>query len=364
VPRRQWYTLSINGERVGYGYDDWRRASEGTVFTRVMRVEVTQLRQRSVVETRLEIRRGPDGVARQIHHEAKAGVEHSRWDEPVRAGMMLPDRPTPGQPSTWEQRFLGANLVWEPCAKDCDASVAHPFDPMAAMVVQSPFRVPRSALAGPIRYVIARPAGGAPRLAVTGEQAVAWDGERAVVTICSTCGVTETLAEADRQRYLAPNAWVQSDAWNIRAFAKRHAGRGTPEQKMSRLVQGVINHMTGNVDYLGYATALDALRTRSGDCTEFAVLLAAAARASGIPARIAVGLVYSDRFSGKKDVFSPHMWVQAWNGTQWISYDAGLGSFDATHIALALGDGNPRNMDAVSQSATEYRIDKLGLVKR
>jgi hypothetical protein len=274
---------------------------------------------------------------------------------------VLPD--LQGKPRRWEQKFLGAQLVWEPCATDCDASVAHPFDPMAAMVVQSPFRIPRSAFAGPIRYVIARPAGGVPRLPATSEQAVALDGEHAVVTICSTCGVSEPLSDADRQRYLAPNAWVQSDAWVIRAFAKRNAGPGTPEQKMPHLVQAVINHMTGKVDYLGYTTARDALRTRSGDCTEFAVLLAAAARAIEIPARIVVGLAYSDRFSGKKDVFSPHMWVQAWTGTKWVSYDAGLGQFDATHIALAIGDGDPRTMDTVSRPASEYRIEKLGLIR-
>jgi len=52
-----------------------------------------------------------------------------------------------------------------------------------------------------------------------------------------------------------------------------------------------------------------------------------------------------------------------WTGTKWISYDAGLGQFDATHIALAIGDGDPRTMDAVSQSAREYRIEKLGRVR-
>ncbi len=100
---------------------------------------------------------------------------------------------------------------------------------------------------------------------------------------------------------------------------------------------------------------------RSGDCTEFSVLLAALARSRGIPARIAVGFAYSDRFSGKKDVFSPHTWVQAWTGKRWVSYDAGLGEFDATHIAVAIGDGDPLDMQAVA--APEWRIEKLGLLK-
>jgi hypothetical protein len=121
--------------------------------------------------------------------------------------------------------------------------------------------------------------------------------------------------------------------------------------------------MTGGVDYLGYATAVEALQNRSGDCTEFAVLLAAAARARGIPTRVVAGLVYAARFSGKKDVFSPHMWVQAWIDGRWVSFDAGLERFDATHIALVVGDGDPRRMDVDSGASGQWRIEKLGLLK-
>ena len=132
---------------------------------------------------------------------------------------------------------------------------------------------------------------------------------------------------------------------------------------MLHLVDAVRYHMTGPVDYLGYASAEEALRTRSGDCTEYAVLLAALARARNIPARVSYGLVYADRFSGKKDVFSPHAWVQAWTGTRWESYDAGIGEFDATHLALGIGRGDPRDPENDAGSPAELRIEKLGLVK-
>ena len=45
--------------------------------------------------------------------------------------------------------------------------------------------------------------------------------------------------------------------------------------------------------------------------------------------------------SGVPHVFAPHAWVQAWDGTRWTSYDAALGRFDAGHIALMIGDGDP-----------------------
>jgi len=188
------------------------------------------------------------------------------------------------------------------------------------------------------------------------------DGSTAILTVCATCGVPEQLTESERRRYLQSNAWVQSELPEIRDFANRHGRRGTQREIMDNLVIAVRNHMTGPVDYLGYASAAEALRTRSGDCTEYAVLLAALARARDIPSRVAYGLVYADRFSGKKDVFSPHAWVQVWTGTRWQSYDAGIGEFDATHLALGLGDGDPRDVQAAFVAPADLRIEKLGRV--
>ncbi|MBK8860886.1 MAG: transglutaminase domain-containing protein [Sphingomonadales bacterium] len=79
-----------------------------------------------------------------------------------------------------------------------------------------------------------------------------------------------------------------------------------------------------------------------GDCTEDAVLLAALARTAGIPARVASGLVYDrERFHGARDAFLPHSWTLAWIDGRWRSFDISIGTFDATHIALSLGDGEP-----------------------
>ena len=233
---------------------------------------------------------------------------------------------------------------------------------MSKLVVQSPYRIPEGALKGPIRYVISRVDGKTPLIPETGEQAVVTNGPTAVLTVCATCGISEQLPDSERQRYLRPNAWVQSDFPELKAFANRYGQGRTQKETMDNLVTAVQNHMTGPVDYLGYASAAEAFRTRAGDCTEFAVLLAALARAKGFPARIAYGLVYADRFSGKKDVFSPHAWVQVWTGTRWQSYDAGIGSFDATHLALSLGDGDPRDVQSASDAPADLRIEKLGHV--
>ncbi|MFN9738187.1 MAG: transglutaminase domain-containing protein [Pseudomonadota bacterium] len=91
---------------------------------------------------------------------------------------------------------------------------------------------------------------------------------------------------------------------------------------------------------VGYASAAETVASREGDCTEHAVLLAALARALGVPARVVNGLAYAPAFAGRENVFVPHAWIKAWDGRRWGSYDAALPGFDAGHIALSVGDGD------------------------
>ncbi len=104
---------------------------------------------------------------------------------------------------------------------------------------------------------------------------------------------------------------------------------------------------------VGFASASEAVRSREGDCTEHGVLLAAALRADGIPARVVAGVVYVDEFVGSSAVFGYHMWAQALievdGKPRWIDLDATLSekeAFDATHIAMvvsSLADDQPQN---------------------
>jgi hypothetical protein len=440
---RQWYTLTIDGKRVGYAWHD----HDSQTDSEVTRVDVEELRQRVTVGTHVEVIRSSSGLPQRIYAEFGTGSARDHWQGTFSADartitatnsttaeartfsvapdLVLPDRlievlgplwrherheidfqylddtvglpvrmhaeqlssPDPrvtaiqlravvgtsihnevislgeeGRVIHRERKFYGATLVWDRCLSDCESRINAPFDVMSRLVVPSPYRIPKSAFAGPIRYILSRVDGAAPQIPPTGEQSVVVDGSSAVLTVCTMCGVAEQLTESERRRYLQPNAWVQSDLPEIRSFANRHGQGRTQNEIMNNLVNAVRNHMSGPVDYLGYASAGEALRSRSGDCTEFAVLLAALARARDIPARVAYGLVYADRFSGKKDVFSPHVWVQVWTGERWKSYDAGIGEFDATHLALSLGDGDPRGVQTGFATPADLRIEKLGRV--
>ena len=263
-----------------------------------------------------------------------------------------------------DAHVLGATLRWVPCSSDCDADIATPMDALRSLVVRSPVAIPAEFKHRTLRYQVSRADGATPQLAATPEQAVSYDGAHAVITVCDDCGAAETPAADELARYTAANAWVRSDAPEIRTLALNSAPRGArTDYRMQKLVEVVQRRMTGSIDLLGYADAVTALRSGAGDCTEFAVLLGALARAQGIPTRLVAGLAYSDNFGGHREVFGPHMWVQAWDGTRWKSYDAALGEFDATHLALAVGSGAPEDFERLLAQIPQLRIEKAGAVK-
>ncbi|MBN8482087.1 MAG: transglutaminase domain-containing protein [Xanthomonadales bacterium] len=232
-----------------------------------------------------------------------------------------------------------------------------------SMLVASPYRIPPTALHGRIRYRFEMDADRAWSWPTTGEQAVTNTPTGVVLTICAACGEEPVPDAQTLRRYRSPNHWIDSDARAVIRFSRMHAGGGRVDVRMRRLVDAVQRHMDGAIDYRAYATASEALASRSGDCTEFAVLLAATARAAGIPSRLAYGIAYSSRFTGRAHVFSPHVWVQAWDGHRWTSYDAGFGRFDAGHIALFVGDGSIHGLEDVSRAIMALRLVEAAEVR-
>jgi transglutaminase-like putative cysteine protease len=87
-------------------------------------------------------------------------------------------------------------------------------------------------------------------------------------------------------------------------------------------------------------SAREVLRSRRGDCNEHAVLLAALARAAGVPARVVAGLIVTG-----DGVFAWHAWNELWLG-EWVSADAVFEQLpaDATHVKLIEG-GPERHLE-------------------
>jgi hypothetical protein len=142
--------------------------------------------------------------------------------------------------------------------------------------------------------------------------------------------------EADR--YLGPEPFIESDAPEILAEAKKAVADAVgPRAQAERLVRHV-NALIEKKPTVSLPSAREVLRTRVGDCNEHTVLYVAMARALGIPSRIAVGLVYLH------GAFYYHAWPEVYVEAPprrglWLPVDPTLNEFpaDATHVRLARG---------------------------
>ena len=145
-------------------------------------------------------------------------------------------------------------------------------------------------------------------------------------------------ADPDASRYLAAEAFIESDAPEIRAEARIAAG--TIEGDRAR-AEGLTRYVNGLLDKkptLSLPSAREVLRTKIGDCNEHTALYVAMARAMGIPARIAVGLAYVG------NAFYYHAWPEVYldegkNRGLWLPVDPTFNQFpaDGTHLRLARG---------------------------
>ncbi len=141
---------------------------------------------------------------------------------------------------------------------------------------------------------------------------------------------TEEVAE----QFLKPNVLVGSDDARVRSHSER-ATRGVvdPWEKATRINHWVFQNIRKKNFGLAFAGAAEVARDLSGDCTEHAVLAAAMCRASGIPSRVVVGLIYVDNIEG----FGYHMWDEVYVNHRWIALDPSWdqSNVDATHIKVS-----------------------------
>lgn len=149
------------------------------------------------------------------------------------------------------------------------------------------------------------------------------------------------------KEYLAGSQMCDIGDPKLKALAKR-ALRGKEQGTTAERAQALRSFVYEYIEHkdLGsaFASASDVARTKSGDCSEHATLLAALLRCAGIPSRGCTGLVYADRFAGGEHVLGWHMWTQAIVDGRWVDLDATRPdcSFDGGHIltgVTALGDG-------------------------
>ena len=133
-------------------------------------------------------------------------------------------------------------------------------------------------------------------------------------------------------RFVAPEPLIQSDDPRIQAEARLIAGKERRAGPVAELLTRWVDANLSKQVVIGVPSAVQVLADRRGDCNEHTVLYVALARALGLPARTAAGLVYLD---GR---FYYHAWPEVWLG-RWVAVDPTFGEFpaDAAHLRFVTG---------------------------
>jgi transglutaminase-like putative cysteine protease len=126
---------------------------------------------------------------------------------------------------------------------------------------------------------------------------------------------------------------VQSDDKNIREQAAKIIGNEKDSREAAKKLNTWVYDAISKQPVVSIPSAVEVLKQKVGDCNEHTTLYAALARAAGIPARMAAGIVYM------KNGFYYHAWPEVWLG-EWTAIDPTFNQFpaDATHIRFVTGD--------------------------
>jgi hypothetical protein len=163
------------------------------------------------------------------------------------------------------------------------------------------------------------------------------DGQTLKGRVLTVIAGTENLADYPlparaQTRWLEPSTFVQADHPLIKKQARaiiQGVARAGPAAR--RIFDWVYREVKKSPVGPG-PDAVSVLKNKRGDCNEHAALFTALARAAGVPARVAVGLVLQD---GR---FLYHAWAEVWLG-RWLAVDPTWRQFpaDAGHVRLVYG---------------------------
>jgi len=171
-------------------------------------------------------------------------------------------------------------------------------------------------------------------------QSVEWAGKRCILTLRPTPAdgslPDAELSPEERASYLRPTLLVQSDSPEVVRSAREITGGEGPSLRAAyKLCGWVANRLRGGKSGVSQESALRALHTGYGDCTEHAAVYAALARAAGIPCRMVVGLVYH------RGEFCFHAWNEVHAGGRWVPLDATFNRFGLPPLYISFGSERP-----------------------
>lgn len=145
-------------------------------------------------------------------------------------------------------------------------------------------------------------------------------------------------------KFLKPGPFIQSDDPKIQNKVQEIV---SPEDTLVAKAAKLVAWVHKNIEkrpVLSIPNAVETITNMTGDCNEHAVLLAAMARAAGIPAQVEVGIVY------QRGRFYYHAWNVLYLG-KWVTADAVMGQMpaDVTHVRFIRGE-------------VDQQLDLLGVI--
>jgi hypothetical protein len=271
--------------------------------------------------------------------------------------------------------MVGIKVEMIACAKSFALGENDVFDAVDKMFLPSPVPLGDVQSAKSISYILSV-TGDASGLAIPSNdnqkvQRLA-DGKIMVTVAPVAAPAGATFPYKGRNKMLLdatkPTRFLQSDNAKIINLARRAVGNTRNTAEAVKRIESFAADYIENKDLsIGYASAAEVADSRQGDCSEHAVFAAALCRAMGIPAQVVTGVAYVKEFAGIKDTFGGHAWVQAYIGGdsgRWVGLDAsfkgtGRGGYDAGHIALAIGNGNPEDLLGLVSTLGRFEIEKV-----
>ena len=133
--------------------------------------------------------------------------------------------------------------------------------------------------------------------------------------------------------FLASSSYIQAGHPEIIARSRSIVRDSTNALSAATAIYEWVYENVDKVASPGIPSSLDVLHTMQGDCNEHTYLFTALARAAGLPAKVKIGIVYSE------GAFYYHAWPAVYVG-EWLEMDPTFGqpAVDATHIALCEGE--------------------------
>ncbi len=255
------------------------------------------------------------------------------------------------------------------CDKAFAMSPDNPLDILAKLLLSSPEPLPIES-AKAIRYTLKSRSNEVLEFPVTDSQKVTSSpGGITSLTVSpakAPAGQKMPYKGSDKDAIdaLKPTVYLQSDSPEIKTLSRQAVGNATDAAVAAKRIEKFVNSYIDEKNFsVGYASALEVAQSREGDCSEHALLTAAMCQAAGIPAQVVIGMVYTESFGGRENIFGPHAWVQVYVGGKWIGLDATSRPFGPGHITQSVGNGDPEGFISMVKTMGKFDIIAAEVIK-